>query len=261
MTGIFIIPLFSGVNLVHPSNFKEVQNQKNNLPNYQSSLKIDCKVIVKEYDQKSTYIVSLQNANEAFLCFSNPEKITQKAGIRVFPEDKIYLEFEDSQVLPVVVVERTFQIIEKEIPLPFKTVETYSYQLPLGSQKILQKGQNGRKIQKISLRYENGILISQKVIEEKIVSRPQNQVVAFGVQQGIASWYSSISGFRAAHRSLPFGTKVKVTNIINGKSVIVVIADRGPYVEGRIIDLTKEAFAQIASPQKGVVKVLISIVK
>ena len=70
-------------------------------------------------------------------------------------------------------------------------------------------------------------------------------------QAGIASVYSTESGsgtasgqklnpeaLTAAHRTLPFGTKVKVTNKSNGRSVVVTINDRGPFVQGRVIDLT-----------------------
>ena len=73
-------------------------------------------------------------------------------------------------------------------------------------------------------------------------------------QSGIASVYSTESGSRtatgakldpgaltAAHRSLPFGTRVRVTNPRNGRSVVVTINDRGPFVRGRIIDLTPAA--------------------
>ena len=48
------------------------------------------------------------------------------------------------------------------------------------------------------------------------------------------------SGFTAAHKSLPFGTLVKVTNLDTGKSVVVRINDRGPFVKVRVIDLTRE---------------------
>ena len=58
----------------------------------------------------------------------------------------------------------------------------------------------------------------------------------------------------AAHKTLPFGTKVKVVNKTNGKSVIVRINDRGPFVKGRTIDLSKKAFQSIASIKKGVLK-------
>lgn len=71
-------------------------------------------------------------------------------------------------------------------------------------------------------------------------------------QEGKASWYGSGSrtangerfnpnGLTAAHRSLPFGTRVRVLNQRNGRSVIVRINDRGPFVHGRIIDLSRGA--------------------
>ena len=79
-----------------------------------------------------------------------------------------------------------------------------------------------------------------------------------GGERGIASRYCQLaqtaSGRRvscrdlvAAHRTLPFGKRVKVTNLSNGKSVIVTIVDRGPFVRGRIIDLSQGAASRIGS--------------
>lgn len=65
------------------------------------------------------------------------------------------------------------------------------------------------------------------------------------------------SRLTAAHRKLPFGTKVKVTNLANGKTVKVKINDRGPFVSGRIIDLTRAAAEKIDMVNAGVVKVKI----
>ena len=65
----------------------------------------------------------------------------------------------------------------------------------------------------------------------------------------------------AAHKKLPFGTKVKVTNIKNGKSVIVKINDRGPFVKGRIIDLTRSAFSSIGDLDSGLISVKIEVIK
>lgn len=61
----------------------------------------------------------------------------------------------------------------------------------------------------------------------------------------------------AAHPQLPFGTLLKVTNTQNGKSVTVRINDRGPYVAGRIIDLSQAAFKRIATLEQGVITVLV----
>ena len=65
----------------------------------------------------------------------------------------------------------------------------------------------------------------------------------------------------AAHKKLPFGTKVKVTNTKNSKSVIVKINDRGPFAKGRIVDLSSSAFSSIAKLDAGVIDVKIEVIK
>jgi rare lipoprotein A len=64
-----------------------------------------------------------------------------------------------------------------------------------------------------------------------------------------------------AHRDLPFGTRLKVTNLENNRSVIVMVNDRGPWVRGRIIDLSYAAAKKIGMIQKGVVKVKIEKIR
>src|SRR5205085_2075572 len=61
-------------------------------------------------------------------------------------------------------------------------------------------------------------------------------------------------GFTAAHRSLPFHTKIKVTNLSNGRSVIVEVTDRGPFAHDRILDLSPAAARQIGILGKGTAK-------
>lgn len=93
-------------------------------------------------------------------------------------------------------------------------------------------------------------------------------------QTGLASWYGgtfhgkkSSDGsrfnkysFTAAHKSLPLGTLVKVTNIRNNKSCVVKITDRGPFVRGRIIDVSKAAAIEIGMISSGVSKVKVEMV-
>jgi rare lipoprotein A len=68
--------------------------------------------------------------------------------------------------------------------------------------------------------------------------------------------------YTAAHKKLPFGTKVKVTNESNGKSVIIEITDRGPFVRSREIDLSKRAFMEIAhNKSSGTMKVTIEVLQ
>jgi len=88
-------------------------------------------------------------------------------------------------------------------------------------------------------------------------------------QIGMASWYGAQFagrptasgtifdqwGLTAAHRKLPLGAEVTVTNLENGKSVTVVVDDRGPYVKGRIIDLSRGAARKLGMVAQGVVRV------
>ena len=97
---------------------------------------------------------------------------------------------------------------------------------------------------------------------------------AYSNEVGNASWYGdafhgrkTASGetfnmydYTAAHMEYEFGTKVKVTNLENDKSVIVRINDRGPYVSNRLIDLSKKAFADIGSLDEGLIRVKIEVV-
>jgi len=90
---------------------------------------------------------------------------------------------------------------------------------------------------------------------------------------GSASWYGgkfhgrkTANGERynqnaltAAHKSLPFGTKVRVTNESNGKSVVVRINDRGPYVGKRVIDLSRAAANAVGMVQRGVARVKVEV--
>ena len=66
----------------------------------------------------------------------------------------------------------------------------------------------------------------------------------------------------AAHRKLAFGTKLKVTNVVNKKWVLVTVNDRGPFIKSRDIDLSKEAFMQITDNKNhGILTVTIEIIK
>jgi rare lipoprotein A len=78
--------------------------------------------------------------------------------------------------------------------------------------------------------------------------------------QKVASggWFNP-NAMTAAHKTLPFGTKVRVTNLNNGKSVVVTINDRGPYIAGRIIDLSKAAAHSISMQGSGVVPVNMTV--
>jgi rare lipoprotein A len=104
-------------------------------------------------------------------------------------------------------------------------------------------------------------------------NKPNNKKRSQPYQVGTASWYGeyfqgkpTASGepydmldFTAAHPTLPLGTFVKVTNLRNGKAVVVRINDRGPVVDGRIIDVSYNAARALGFKQRGLQKVRLDI--
>lgn len=80
---------------------------------------------------------------------------------------------------------------------------------------------------------------------------------ACAAEQGIASYYQNprFSGLIAAHRTLPFGTEIKVVNLDNGRSAILKVVDRGPFIRGRIIDVSLAAASALGFRQSGVAHV------
>jgi rare lipoprotein A len=91
------------------------------------------------------------------------------------------------------------------------------------------------------------------------------------VQTGVASWYRdhrtasgerfNVNALAAAHRSLPFGSKVRVIDLKTEKSVIVRINDRGPYIRGRIIDLTVGAARELGIYHRGIALVRVELLR
>ena len=105
-----------------------------------------------------------------------------------------------------------------------------------------------------------------------VVYRPRSQPSYDEV--GLASWYGpgfhgkttangeryDMYGLTAAHKTLPFGTKVRVTNLANERSLVVRINDRGPFVAGRIIDLSKRAAERLGFLEAGKAKVRVEVI-
>lgn len=103
----------------------------------------------------------------------------------------------------------------------------------------------------------------------------RNTETTRSLDTGMASWYGpnfhgkltangetyNMDDLTAAHRSLPFNTVVKVTNLDNGRTVTVRVNDRGPYVGNRIIDLSREAARRIEMEDAGVANVRLELVK
>ena len=114
----------------------------------------------------------------------------------------------------------------------------------------------------------------QSDTEQDAVAVPPNAAPVF-VETGLASWYGApyhnrrgsngevydMNAMTAAHRTLPLGSIVRVTNVKTGQSAIVRITDRGPFVEGRIIDLSLAAAKKVDVWRPGIAKVRLDVIK
>lgn len=94
------------------------------------------------------------------------------------------------------------------------------------------------------------------------------------VQRGNASWYGSVHhgrkmangrrfdmwGRSVAHRTLPFGSRVRIRNLRNGREVVAMVEDRGPFIPGRVVDLSRGLARTLDAEQPGVVPVEIRLV-
>lgn len=159
--------------------------------------------------------------------------------------------------------------VVEEVVLPFSEERHETDTLERGQTRVVQEGEEGLRLDTWRVRAVDGVEVSREKVSEEVVREPRSRIVEVGTrdpqpccagaghaQSGAASWYDSPHGsYTAAHRTLPIGTVVTVTNTANGASVRVRIADRGPFVEGRVIDLDRVAFSELASLSTGVIRV------
>ena len=119
------------------------------------------------------------------------------------------------------------------------------------------------------------LALPAKIVFAKETPSHKSRVAYTKIFTGVASYYGgkfhgrrTASGeifnknaMTAAHRSLKFGTKVKVTNLRNGRAVLVRVNDRGPHVRGRIIDLSQAAAKKIGLAHAGTARVKLEVLK
>lgn len=162
----------------------------------------------------------------------------------------------------VVIIRVQIEEVSVEKPIAFEKKTNEDDKLSWRKNIVTQKGEDGiqKLIYKVS-RYD-GKEVNRKLLDTEVIKEPTPQISTQGTyvklgksHTGGASWYAYTGTMSAANPWLPLGSFVKVTNTENGKSVIVKINDRGPFVKSRIIDLDKVAFAKIASVGAGVINV------
>lgn len=146
--------------------------------------------------------------------------------------------------------------------IPHGTVETEDDELGWRERVVTRKGEDGVREYRYRVSYHDGEEVGRKLLGSEVTEEPVDELVTQGTyvktgksHTGAASWYAHTGTMAAANPWLPIGSYVRVTNKANGKSVIVRINDRGPFVPGRIIDLDRVAFQEIASVGAGVIDV------
>lgn len=154
----------------------------------------------------------------------------------------------------------------EEVVIPedidFKTITKSDSKLGWREKKTDQKGEEGVREVKYRITYKNGKEVSRVALEKNITKDPVPEIIIQGTyvklgdkHTGMGTWYSFQGGLYAASPWLPIGSFAKVTNVSNGKSVIVEINDRGPFGKNRILDLDKPAFQKISDLGAGVVSI------
>lgn len=176
------------------------------------------------------------------------------------------------------------EVVSEEAAIAAKTKYKYDSSLAFGKQKVQTEARDGRKQITYEVVYHDGNEVSRSVVSEKVLVEQITGIIVKGTLatasrgsgsavEGIASYYGSelhgsktasgvpfdMYALTAAHKTLPFGTKVKVTYLATGKSVVVEINDRGPFIPGRIIDLSAAAAKQIGLYADGIGKVKLEV--
>jgi rare lipoprotein A len=116
------------------------------------------------------------------------------------------------------------------------------------------------------------LFLTSCATDSGVIERLQDTVSLNRIYQGYATWYSSgrktasgerfnPNGMTVAHRTLPFGTVLKLTNPENGNSIKVVVNDRGPFVKGKDLDVSRGGAKALGFKEKGSAKLNIEVVK
>ena len=167
------------------------------------------------------------------------------------------------------------RILTRELrrSIPFATRTTWTTDLASGQVDVVSSGVAGVAMVTTRMVVVNGLIERTETLGTRVVRPPVDAVILSGAASptipqgavgghgasGQATWYDPPwSGLTAASPWIPFGTHVTVTDLATGRTVIVVINDRGPFAPGRIIDLSPEAFSILAPLGRGVLDVRIT---
>jgi hypothetical protein len=224
------------------------------------------------------------SSRDVFVRAATVGELLAGLGIAVDGDDEVTppLAAPPGRSVTVVRVEVTRVVEERVIPTPKELRDDPA--LPRGATRVEADGSPGRQRVVFEIVRRDGKVTARRQVSVETVTAASPRVVIVGrgdgrgapadggvplklriaasgpptgSQEGGASWYRYKPG-TCAHRTLPKGTVVKVTNLASGKTATCTVADRGPFIAGRIIDLDHSVFMAVAdSPGQGVVRVRI----
>jgi hypothetical protein len=190
-------------------------------------------------------------------------------GISLAGQDRVSpsLDTRPTEKMTVRVIRVGTRRESTERAIRFRTVTKRDRRIEFGTSRVVSQGRDGLRRLNYLATYVDGKRVKKRYLGSTVIEKPVPRLTLVGAgfptcrcnrgsESGKATWYDAY-GLTAAHKTLPFGTVVRVTNLANGKSVTVVIRDRGPYGPGRIIDLSDNAFSRIAPLGTGIVRVKI----
>ena len=288
LSGLIITPSIEAHNH-DQAKLAAFSDQQNTSPTKNSTIAKNSTDPIQEFLSSKLYQHQWQNQQAVTLRFQNipvisflgesENNIVTRANQLAIRLEELYQQQADASLITV-----SWNAENQDYTIKFKQEELVS----INKTTVLPDTTNNLEVDALQatnrLRRLLGNAAPLKEVEGK--PKPQvktttkpNQVATAGTKnrskgyQGIASWYGpgfhgrkTASGERfnqnaltAAHRSLAFGTRVKVTNLRNGNSVVVRINDRGPHVRGRIIDLSASAARIIGVAKSGVAPVRLQV--
>jgi hypothetical protein len=187
-----------------------------------------------------------------------------EAGLTLSPVDKIVpgISATLSANLKIIVTRINIAEITANEDIPFQTVQKEDNTVLWKHNAVKQAGTKGVREKKYRVTYTNGKETNRVLIGATITQPPITEIDVVGTkiivgktQQGDATWYANGNDLTCASLDFAHGKYLRVTNRTNGKSVIVLVNDSGPYGKGRVIDLNKPAFKKIADLGSGVINV------
>jgi hypothetical protein len=220
--------------------------------------------------------VTIDDAGTTFRVQSwerTPAKILAEAAVQLGALDKVTPAVDAEVAMGGTSITIT-RVAETELTLtesiPYTTKTTDDPTLDRGVTVVEEGGATGQLSKVFTVRRENGKEISRNEIRRTVTKEPVQRVIRRGTKvtvldQGIASWtcdptkkllgedawckgaFARYTAMTTAHKTLPMGSKIRVVNTQNGKSVVVTVVDRGPYTAGRVVDLSYDAFAALTS--------------